>query len=233
MLCKDNIYQSHCEMKMKFYWFSLSHCYIYAIRTKLIIGTKGKGKRDSISLLFDISCLYVQFRQAVDGVLLQFVYGAGVFLDVFQAAMTKDACHCLDVGAVVEEVDGAGVAGTVPTDVLVDAGTFHPSLHRLAATLVGGEIEDEGFLCLPFSWSANQSDEAVVERDGDPTTGRVPFGLVLFETQEFVGIVDVGIAQILHVAEAHAGVEAEDKGIAHVLFLKLIVGTDEFDNLFL
>ena len=31
-------------MKMKFCWFSLSHCYIYAIRTKLIIGTKGKEK---------------------------------------------------------------------------------------------------------------------------------------------------------------------------------------------
>ena len=44
MLCKDNIYQSHCEMKMKFYWFSLSHCYIYAIRSKLVSGQKGKRK---------------------------------------------------------------------------------------------------------------------------------------------------------------------------------------------
>ena len=91
--------------------------------------TKGKEKRDSISLLFDISCLYVQFRQAVDGILLQFVYGTGIFLDVFQSAMTKDACHGLDVRAIVEKVDGARMAGTVPTDVLIDAGTFHPSLH--------------------------------------------------------------------------------------------------------
>ena len=92
-------------------------------------GTKGKGKRDSISLLFDISCLYVQFRQAVDGILLQLVYGTGIFLDVLQSAMTEDAGNCLDVVAIVEEVHSARMAGTVPTDMLVDAGTFHPSLH--------------------------------------------------------------------------------------------------------
>ena len=44
MLCKDNIYQSHCEMKMKFCWFSPPHCYICAIRTKLVSGQKGKKK---------------------------------------------------------------------------------------------------------------------------------------------------------------------------------------------
>ena len=75
--------------------------------------------------MFVISCLYVQFRQAVDGVLLQLVYGAGIFLDVLQSAMTKDAGDSLDVVAIVEEVHSAGVAGAVPTDVLVDAGAFH------------------------------------------------------------------------------------------------------------
>lgn len=105
--------------------------------------------------MFDISCLYVQFRQAVDGILLQLVYGAGIFLNVLQSAMTKDAGDSLDVVAIVKEVHSARMAGTVPTDVLVDAGTFHPSFHRLAATLVGREIEDEGFLGLPFSRSAN------------------------------------------------------------------------------
>ena len=148
--------------------FSPAHCNIYAIRTKLVSGQKGKRKQSFFSLLFDI--LYVQFRQAVDGVLLQFVYGAGVFLDVLQAAMAKDAGDSLDVVTIVEEVDGAGMAGTVPADVLVDAGTFHPSLHRLAATLVGREIEDEGFFCLPFSRSTNQSDKSIVEGNGDPAT---------------------------------------------------------------
>ena len=75
-------------------------------------GTKGKKKNSFLSLLFDISCLYVQFWQAVDGILLQFVYDAGVFLDVLQAAMTEDAGVSLDVGAVVVEIDGAGVAGS-------------------------------------------------------------------------------------------------------------------------
>ncbi len=74
-------------------------------------GTKGKKKNSFLSLLFDISCLYVQFRQAVDGILLQLVFGAGIFLNVLQSAMTKDAGDSLDVVAIVEEVDGTGVAG--------------------------------------------------------------------------------------------------------------------------
>ena len=60
--------------------------------------------------------------------------------------MTKDAGDSLDVGAIVKEVDGTGVAGAVPTDVLVDAGTLHPPFNGLAAAFVGREIEDEGFL---------------------------------------------------------------------------------------
>ena len=135
--------------------FSPSHCYIYAIRTKLIIGTKGKKKNSFLSLLLDISCLYVQFRQAVDGILLQLIYGTSVFLDVLQAAMTEDACDGLDVGAIVEEVDGAGMAGAMPADMLVDAGAFHPSSDGFATTLVGREVEDEGFLGFAFSRSAN------------------------------------------------------------------------------
>ena len=90
---------------------------------------KREKENSFLSLLFDISCLYVQFRQAVDGILLQFIYGAGIFLNVLQSAMTKDAGDSLDVVAIVEEVHSARMAGTVPTDMLVDAGTFHPSLH--------------------------------------------------------------------------------------------------------
>ena len=59
------------------------------------------------------------------------------------------------------------------------------------------------------------------------------FGLVLFEAQEFVGVVDVGIAQVFHVTEAHAGIKAEDESIADILLLKLIMGVDEFHYLFL
>ena len=150
-------------------------------------GTKGKEKRDSISLLFDISCLYVQFRQAVDGILLQFIYGAGIFLDVLQSAMPKDAGDSLDVVAIVEEVHSARMAGTVPTDMLVDAGTFHPSLHRLAATLVGREIEDEGFLGLPFSRSVNLSDEAVVEGNRAPAFSCRNYSSPWIENAEFAG----------------------------------------------
>ena len=87
--------------------------------------------------MFDNNCLYVQFRQAVDGILLQLIYGTSVFLDVLQAAMTKDAGDGLDVGAIVEEVDGAGMAGAMPADMLVDAGAFHPSSDGFATTLVG------------------------------------------------------------------------------------------------
>ena len=65
-------------------------------------GTKGKKKNSFLSLLLDINCLYVQFRQAVDGILLQLVYGAGIFLDVLQSAMTKDAGDSLDVGAIAD-----------------------------------------------------------------------------------------------------------------------------------
>ena len=79
--------------------------------------------------MFDISCLYVQFRQAVDGVLLQLVNGAGIFLDVLQSAMTEDACYSLDVEAIVEEIDGAGIAGAVPR--------LRAPLIRLANSLVG------------------------------------------------------------------------------------------------
>ena len=42
--------------------------------------------------------------------------------------MTKDAGDSLDVGAIVKEVHSARMASAMPTDVLVDAGTFNPSL---------------------------------------------------------------------------------------------------------
>ena len=102
---------------------------IYAQSVPNLFRDKREKENSFLSLLFDISCLYVQFRQAVDGILLQFIYGACIFLDVLQSAMPKDAGDSLDVVAIVEEVHSARMAGTVPTDMLVDAGAFHPSLH--------------------------------------------------------------------------------------------------------
>ena len=76
-------------------------------------------------------------------------------------------------------------------------------------------------------------DESVIEGNGDPTTGRVSFSLVLFEAQEFVGIVNVRVAQIFDIAETHTCIETEDEGIADVLFLELVVSIHEFLNLLL
>ena len=76
-------------------------------------------------------------------------------------------------------------------------------------------------------------NKTIIEGDSDPTTGGVSFGLVLLETQEFVGIVDVGVAQVFDIAETHTCIEAENEGITDVLFLKLIVGIHEFFNLLL
>ena len=73
--------------------------------------------------------LYVELRQAVDSIRLQLVKGSGVFLGVFQTAMVEEAGNGLDVGSVVEDVHGEAVAGAMPADVLVDAGTLYPSLY--------------------------------------------------------------------------------------------------------
>ena len=77
---------------------------------------------------------------------------------------------------------------------------------------------------LSFFWPADQMDEPIIEGNGNPTAGRVPFSLVLFKAQEFVGVVNIRVAKIFDIAETHTCVEAEDEGISHVLFLKLIVG---------
>ena len=55
---------------------------------------------------------------------------------MLQTAMTKEASNGLDVGTVVEDVHSKGVASTMPTDVFVDAGTFHSSLDGLTAAFV-------------------------------------------------------------------------------------------------
>jgi len=48
----------------------------------------------------------------------------------------QEAGNGLDIGTIVEDVHGEGMASTMPTDVLVDAGTFHPPLNGLAAAFV-------------------------------------------------------------------------------------------------
>ena len=96
------------------------------------------GER-KIHLLFSLvneSMLYVKCWQAVDGILFQLINGTSVFLGVLQTAVAKEAGNGLDVGAVVEDVHGEGVASTMPTDVFVDAGTFYPSFDGLATAFV-------------------------------------------------------------------------------------------------
>ena len=76
-------------------------------------------------------------------------------------------------------------------------------------------------------------DEPIIEGNGDPTMGGASSSLVLFKTQELVGIVNVRVAQVFDIAETHACIKAKDEGITDVLFLKLIVGIHEFLNLLL
>ena len=96
------------------------------------------GER-KIHLLFSLvneSMLYVKCWQAVDGILFQLVNGTGVFLGMLQTAMAEKTGNGLDVGTVVEDVHGEGVASAMPTDVLVDAGTLHPPFNGLTAAFV-------------------------------------------------------------------------------------------------
>ena len=71
-------------------------------------------------------------------------------------------------------------------------------------------------------------NKSSIEGDGDPTTGGVSFGLVLLKAQEFVGIVNVRVAQIFDIAETHTCIETKDEGITDVLFLELIVSIHKF-----
>ena len=50
--------------------------------------------------------------------------------------MTKEAGNGLDVGTIVEDVHGEGVASAMPTNMLVNAGTLHPPFNGLAAAFV-------------------------------------------------------------------------------------------------
>ena len=50
--------------------------------------------------------------------------------------MAKKAGNGLDIGTIVEDVNSEGMAGAMPTDVLVDAGTLHPPFNGLAAAFV-------------------------------------------------------------------------------------------------
>jgi len=50
--------------------------------------------------------------------------------------VAKEASNGLDVGTIVEDVHGKGVASAMPADVLVDTSTLHPSLDGLTAAFV-------------------------------------------------------------------------------------------------
>lgn len=96
------------------------------------------GERKNISSLFVSKWIRLQVEcwQTVDGILFQLVNGTGVFFGVLQTAMAEKTGNGLDIGSVVEDVHSEGMPSGVPTDVLVDAGTFHPSLDGLTAAFV-------------------------------------------------------------------------------------------------
>ena len=56
--------------------------------------------------------------------------------------MAEQTGNGLDVGSIVEDVDSEGMAGTVPADMLVYAGTLHPPSNRLTTALVRREVNN-------------------------------------------------------------------------------------------
>ena len=48
---------------------------------------------------------------------------------MLQTAVAEKAGNSLDICTIVEDVHSKGVTSTLPTDALVEAITFHPSLH--------------------------------------------------------------------------------------------------------
>ena len=81
-------------------------------------------------------CYRLNADKTVDSIPFQLVNGTGVFLGVLQTAMTKEAGNGFYVGTIVEEIHGEGMASAMSADVLVDAGTFNPSLDGLTAAFV-------------------------------------------------------------------------------------------------
>ena len=175
-----------------------------------------------------------QLRQTVNGILFQLVNGTRVLFRVFQAAMAEQTGNGLDVGTIVQDVDGKGMTGAVPADMLVDAGTLHPSPHRLTTALVSREVKDEVFLSLAgILGLTDKRQQAVAQRYRYPTACGVTLGLVLLKRQQSVGIVDAAILQVFDITEPHARIETEDESVADIFFLSWIMGVYEPLNLLL
>ena len=68
--------------------------------------------------------------------------GAGVFLGVGESAVTEDAGNGLDVGTVAQQVRSATVAGAVPSDMFLDAGTGDPVAQGFQAHGVAGSVKE-------------------------------------------------------------------------------------------
>ena len=70
--------------------------------------------------------LKFEWWHGIDGGLFEGIDGACVFLGVGEAAVSEDAGDGLDVGSVAQQICSATVAGAVPGDVFLDAGTGNP-----------------------------------------------------------------------------------------------------------
>ena len=134
----------------------------------------------------------------------------GVFFGGFQAGMAEKCGNGFDVSSVVEDVDGEGMAGAVPGDVLVDACFGNPVFHGFDAHGVGWQIEYQ-LVSVAIGRCSDKTKKAVVEREGDATGGGMTFGFALLEGEQAVGEIDVVVGQILDIAEAETAVEAENE----------------------
>lgn len=122
--------------------------------------------------------------------------------------MTEEAGHCLDVGAIVEDVDRKRMAGAVPGDMLGDAGRFNPAVDRLEAHGVRRQLEQERIEVLILGWLADETDDFIRKRNDNALVGRMTFGLVLLELKQLVGEIDIAISEIFDIAETEAAIEA-------------------------
>ena len=128
-----------------------------------------------------LNIIDIKFWQTHDGFGLEAIDGTGVFLGVFEAAVTEAAGDSLDVGAIIEDVDGKRMAGAVPGDMLVDSGRFNPAVDRLEAHGVRRQLEQERIEVLILGWLADETDDFIRKRNDHAGVGRVTFGLVLLE----------------------------------------------------
>ena len=106
--------------------------------------------------------------------------GASIFLSVGETAVSEDAGDGLDVGTVAQRVRSATVTGTVPGDVLLDAGASHPVAQGFQAHGMRWQWEDD-LIAVAILGLTDKVQKSVVERYDNSTGCAMGFGLALLE----------------------------------------------------